>query len=463
MPPMSLPPDRTVACKVLGCKANQEEMEALMGALGDAGYRVVPFGEPADWTVVNTCTVTGSGDAASRQAVRAAVRSGARAGGRVVATGCLAQRDARGLAAIEGVDWVVGNAEKARLAEWILEADGGGAAAPAVRAGSDPTLPAFASHGLARAGCRARASLKIQDGCGERCTFCVIPRVRGASRSRPLEDVLSQARTLVAAGCREIALTGINTALWGRDLPGGADLLDLLRALVAVPGLARVRLNSLEPQYVSERWLDAVAGLPGVCRHFHLPLQSGSAGTLRRMNRRYTPRQYEKVVRGVRARMPEASVGCDVMAGFPGESEAAFGETADLLRSLQLSYLHVFPYDPRPGTAAPRLGPPAPPAVARERVAALRALDTELRARFAASQRDTLQWVVPEAACGDGAWQGLTGNYLRVRFPVGDGAAAVVRGGEPLPVLLGAALPSGSLAGRLLASSPPEDVAGAAA
>jgi threonylcarbamoyladenosine tRNA methylthiotransferase MtaB len=432
----------TVSIRSLGCKANQEEMECLLSRLTEAGFRVVPFGEPTDWTIVNTCTVTGSGDQGSRQAIRRAGRSASGRTGRVVVTGCLAQRDPAGVAALEGVDWVVGNAEKAALADAVLEAAREAADDPAIEApsatrllvGADPTLAGFASYGLGREGRRTRATLKIQDGCDEHCTFCVIPRVRGRARSRPLDDVLRQAETLVRSGYREIALTGINSALWGRDLPGEPELPTLAEALAGVEGLARIRLNSLEPQYVTSRWLDRFAANRKLCRHFHLPLQSGDPATLRRMNRRYSAAQYARLVRAVVERMPDAAVGGDVLVGFPTEGEDSFRRTRDFLAALPLAYLHVFSYSPRPETASLRLGAPVPPRETRRRSASLRELDARLRRRFADRQRGTVQTVIPEGGAGGGRWQGLTGNYLRARFPwTGEGAPE----SGPLPVRLG--------------------------
>lgn len=404
-------------------------MECLVSRLGEAGVDVVPFGEPADWIVVNTCTVTTAADSDSRQLLRRAVRGrdrSARTGdrGRVVVTGCLAQRDPAGLAGVEGVDFVIGNAEKPDLGPWILEqmARGEREAEPTptparILVGSDPTTRAFADFGGSTEGRRSRATLKVQDGCDEHCTFCVIPSVRGQSRSRPLEDVLAQARRLVASGYAEIALTGINTALWGHDLPEEVDLLDLLAALGRVEGARRLRLNSLEPQYVTPEWLERFAASERLCRHFHFPLQSGDDAVLRRMNRRYDTERYRALVRGTVSRMPGAAIGCDVMVGFPGESEARFEGTLHFLESLPLAYLHVFTYSERPDTPAPRLRDEVPVEERKRRSSALRRLGTLLRERFAESQIGTVQTVVPETQSAPGTWQGLTGNYLRVRFP----------------------------------------------
>jgi len=412
-----------VAIHALGCKANQEEIECLVSRLSENGFAVVPFGQPADWTIVNTCTVTQAADSDSRQWIRRAVR--AKGEGKLVVTGCMVQRDPLGVSKIEGVDWVVGNAEKANLAGWILDesalpADSifeGADSCTRLLVGADPTLGGFAEYGSSTDGRRTRATLKVQDGCDEHCTFCVIPQVRGRSRSRPLALCLAEAEKLTASGYREIALTGINTALWGRDLEPVANLSELLSALLWVDGLARIRLNSLEPQYVTLDWLDLLASDSRFCRHFHFPLQSGSDRILRRMNRRYDLKRYREVIEATFERMPDAAIGCDVMVGFPGEDDDDFEDALEFLSSLPLAYLHVFSYSPRPGTASPKLGEPVFVPERKERSARMRRLSTELREAHERRQIGSMQTVIPEAPSGDGWWQGLTGNYVRVRFP----------------------------------------------
>ena len=442
----------TVSFHALGCKANQEEMECLVSRLAASGFAVVPFGEPADWVFVNTCTVTWAADSDSRQFVRRAVRSKV-PGGRVVVTGCMVQRDPLAAARIEGVDWVVGNGEKPHLAHWIESASDlpedaavvGSDSCTRILVGADPTIAGFAEYGVATDGRRTRASLKVQDGCDEHCTFCVIPRVRGASRSRPLSDCLSQARTLVASEYREIALTGINTALWGRDLEPEAELGALLGGLLRVEGLARIRLNSLEPQYVTDEWLRLLASDDRFCRHLHMPLQSGNDRILRRMNRRYDLAHYEGRVRAAASWMPDVAIGADVMVGFPGETPEEFARTLAYLESLPLAYLHVFSYSPRPDTASPRMGPAVDVGETKARSHALRGLSERLRVAQAERAVGTWQTVIPEGAW-DGGWQGLSGNYLRVRFPW---EGAEPPGPEPRRVRIEAAHPDGTVSGRL--------------
>lgn len=399
----------TVSVVAIGCKANREEMECLLSRLTEAGWRVVPPGVSADLTIVNTCTVTAEGDADSRQAIRRAGRGGS---ARIVVTGCLAQRDPGSLAALPAVASVVGNAEKPRLAEWIL----GDALARSIRVAADPTVAGFAPYGTGRAGRRTRATLKVQDGCDARCTYCIIPRVRGGSRSRSMDDCREQARRLAASGYREIALTGINTAAWGRDLPGRPDVADLVEALAGVAGVERLRLNSLEPDLLTPEMIGRLTACPRLCPHYHLPLQSGDAATLRRMGRPYDPAGYLAVVASIRARSPRAAIGCDLLSGFPGEDDAAFDATLRLVEEAAPAYLHAFSYSERPGVPSARLGPPPARAETRVRTARLRALGAALRRRFQEGQIGSEQDLLPERMVGPGRWLGTTGNYLKVRF-----------------------------------------------
>lgn len=494
----SVRPER-VAVFAVGCKANREEMECLQSRLADCGYQVVPFGSAADWIVVNTCTVTSAGDADSRQMIRRAVRDSGR--GRVIVTGCLAQRSPESVAAMPGVTQVVGNAEKAGLPDWIRErsrARPAGQAdsrdAPAametsestvtgvatfgeasssdprsagasreadIAVSADPTIRAFPGHGTSREGSRERPALKVQDGCDACCTYCVIPSVRGASRSRPLEDCRTQARRLVGSGRREIVLTGINLSLWGGDLPGRPELPDLVEALAGVEGVARLRLSSIEPEALTSAWLERFLGCRSLCRHFHLPLQSGDAEVLRRMGRTYGPELFARRVEAIRRSAPEAAIGTDLLVGFPGESDEAFRRTERLLSDLPLSYLHVFSYSPRPGTASLRLGPVPPQDVVRARSRRLRELSRTLLDRFRCDQMGSEVEVLAERRTGAGLWQGTTGNYLRVRFPW---AGSDPRKRGPIPVRLRGVGAEGLLEGeRLSSEKPAEAVPGAPA
>ncbi|MEW6755930.1 MAG: tRNA (N(6)-L-threonylcarbamoyladenosine(37)-C(2))-methylthiotransferase MtaB [Candidatus Latescibacterota bacterium] len=409
--PAASPPVR-VALHSVGCKVNHYEVEALKSAFSRRGYHVVAPGDPADVHVINTCTVTGSGDADSRRAVRRA-RS-ASPGATIVATGCYAQRQPATLRRA-GADLVVGNGRKADLLA-LLEAHQAGWEAPGFDPEVRPRTAAFLQIDGAVEGGRTRGALQIQDGCDEHCTYCLIPAVRGPGVSRPAAQVVEQARRMVDAGYRELALTGVHSGSYGVGGGRTGGLLDLLEELERVPGLARIRLNSIEPGFLSDALIDFVAGSGKVCRHFHLPLQSGDATVLRRMGRRYTPAHYAERVERAAARVPACAIGADVMVGFPGEGEAEFRNTMALLDGLPITYLHVFTYSPRPGTPATRLGRRAPAAVCRQRAGRLirlgRARRMAFHSRFLGRTVEVL--VEDHIDAASGLQVGLTDNYIRV-------------------------------------------------
>jgi len=408
----------TVAVVSLGCRANQEEIECLLGSLRDRGFETVPFGEAADWIVVNTCSVTGAGESDARQMIRRAVRSAG--GGRVVVTGCFAQRDPEGTARM-GANLVIGNAEKWRLPDILggaFDPTGTEEGCTSILFREDPTVSRFLRHGRSASGFRTRAALKVQDGCDERCTYCIIPSLRGRSVSRPVDEVLEEARVLVASGHPEITLTGIHTASYQVD---GMRLAGVLRRLLEVDGLRRIRVNSLEPQWVDDGLISTLASSPRFCRHLHLPLQSGDDRVLKRMGRGYTGNDYRALVDRIRARIPGVAIGADVMAGFPGEDEDAAARTLALLEDVRAAYLHVFPYSPRPGTASLRLGSPASQQRKDERIARLAALDRRLRTRFLeASAGEIHEILVEDKRDREGRSQGMTDTAIRVLIAAAD-------------------------------------------
>ena len=398
----------TVSFETVGCRLNQYESDALERVFVDRGYTVVPFHRPADVCVINTCTVTGRSDHRSRQMVRRACRTNPDA--TVVVTGCYAQNHPAALASIPGVGLVVGNAAKMRLPDLVSGANGRATVV------LDPLPEIFqespASRG--RMGGRTRAFLKVQDGCDMSCAYCAVRIARGRSRSRTWAAVQAEARGALEAGYREIVLTGVNLGSYGRDLGDSADLTGLVGRLAALPGVARVRLSSVEPQEVTEDLIEMVASHPKVCRHFHLPLQSGSEPVLRRMNRSYDPDHYTSLVRSLADRIPDCGIGADVMVGFPGETETDFRRTRTLLESLPLTYLHVFSYSPRPNTAAAEMGPPVPAHVRRARSQALRDLGKDKNRRFRNRAAGQTLEVLFETEAAPGRLVGLTDNYIRV-------------------------------------------------
>jgi threonylcarbamoyladenosine tRNA methylthiotransferase MtaB len=397
----------------LGCKLNQFDGAAIEGELARRGFR--PESDPARAAVVivNTCTVTQRADADARKLIRR-VRRG-NPGCRLLVTGCYAERAPQALRALDGVDLVFGNREKPRLGSLLDELGLGAGAEGAAGAGGDRGCDAGAA--LPRAlhfGQRSRAFLKIQEGCRLACSYCIIPVVRGPSRSVPPAEVLAAARRLFDAGHREIVLTGVNTGDYGRDLDPPTDLLALLRQLLAGCGPNRLRLNSLEPRTVTDGIVELMRCEPRLAPHLQVPLQSGSDAILRGMRRNYGLGLYRERLERLRAALPDACLGADVIVGFPGETPERFEETCAFIAGSPLDYLHVFAWSPRPGTDASRLPGRVQASEIRGRSATLRALGDErfhrFRERFVGRELEAV--VLGERA--DGATRALTGNFIEV-------------------------------------------------
>ncbi len=404
-----------VALQNVGCKLNHYELEAFTAGFARQGFEVVPFGAQADLYVVNTCTVTGSGDADSRKAVRRARRTNPAA--TVVATGCYAQRQPEEMHRA-GAQVVVGNGDKARLVEHV-QAHLAGTLAPTFDPEQRPQTTQFLGiEGGVEQG-RTRGSLQIQDGCDEHCTYCIIPLVRGPGASRASAEVLAQARMMVEAGYRELALTGVHTGSYGQDQDQSDALVDLLRALETIAGLDRLRLNSIEPGYLSDSLIHHAAQSTKLCRHFHGPLQSGDDQILRRMNRRYTSAYYAERIETLARLVPGCALGADVMVGFPGEADENFANTRRLIERIPLTYLHVFPYSVRSGTPAQRLGAQveaqAKAARARELIALGAAKRLEFHRRFVGQDLEVLVEENPDPVSGLST--GLSDNYIKAVFP----------------------------------------------
>ncbi|MDA8065044.1 MAG: tRNA (N(6)-L-threonylcarbamoyladenosine(37)-C(2))-methylthiotransferase MtaB [Thermaerobacter sp.] len=396
-----------VAFHTLGCKVNQYDTQAMAGLFRQAGYRVVPFGTPAEVAVINSCTVTGRAAGKSRQAVQRARRALPEA---VVAlVGCLPQ--AGGTAAVpEGVSVVVGTGSRGRIVELVEQArQRGGGPLVCLAPGED-----FEELPLEEFAGRTRAFLKVQEGCAEGCTYCLVMAARGRPRSRRPEQAVEEARRLAAAGCREVVLTGTHLGSYGRDL--GGSLAQLLRQVHGVDGLWRLRLSSLEPGEVTPELLAVTGELPKVCPHLHVPLQSGSARVLAAMGRRYTPAEYLAVLERVRG-LKGAAWTTDCIVGFPGETEEDFRATCRLVEEAGFARLHVFPFSPRPGTLAAQLPGQVHPAVIRERAARLSEVGRGLVQRFAVAHRGLEAEVLVEEEREGGLLAGFTPGYLRVRFP----------------------------------------------
>jgi threonylcarbamoyladenosine tRNA methylthiotransferase MtaB len=381
-----------------GCRVNQADSLRIEEALLARGAVPAAAAE-ADLVVVNTCSVTASADQGARQTIRRIARDNPSA--RIIATGCYASRGPAEVAALPAVVRVVRNDEKHRLADLIGDSDGGGPCGATI-------VPGVAG--------RTAFSLRVQTGCEERCSYCIIPATRGASRSQPIESVVREAERVVAAGFKEITLTGVHLGSYGRDLEPPTSLADLLRALAAVEGDLTIRVSSLEPMDCTPEIVGIVAASGGrFAPHFHLPLQHGSDRLLQLMRRPYTLDYYRSLVDSIVTAMPHAAIGSDVIAGFPGETEADFLATIDYLSSSPLSHVHVFPYSDRPGTEASAMSGKVHGAIVRDRCTRLRAAGHELSARFRARHAGTVR---PGLTLDDGTLV-VTDNFLKVRIPPG--------------------------------------------
>ncbi|MCS7176147.1 MAG: tRNA (N(6)-L-threonylcarbamoyladenosine(37)-C(2))-methylthiotransferase MtaB [Candidatus Kapabacteria bacterium] len=415
-----------VALYTLGCKLNYAETSHIRQQFEELGYTVVPFGEPADVVLINTCTVTESADAECRKVIRRAHRLAPNAF--IGVMGCYAQLKPEEIARIHGVSAVLGNQEKAQAAEIVdrLRLLGGG---PHVLV-SPLHSPCFSPARSADEDSRTRGFLKIQDGCSYRCSFCTIPKARGPSRSMPFSDLLTHFRALERAGYYEVVLTGIN--LGDYRAPTGERLIDVLRLLAELRPAFRVRLSSIEPNLLTPDILEIVASSPIFCPHFHIPLQSGSNEILRRMRRRYTVERYRSLILCIHERIPHCAIGVDVLTGFPGETEDHFAATYRLLEDLPISYIHAFTYSEREGTPAATMPGAVPVRVRRERTHRLRQLSELKCQHFYQANLGTTRTVIPEVYDPlTGTWEGWTENYIRVRF-----AAPPTLPQHPLPVRL---------------------------
>ena len=404
----------------LGCRVNQYESAYFHQALSRSGWRPAERGERADAVIVNTCIVTRRAAHQSRQAIRKAIRENPE--GRVAAAGCYAQVFPETLSAIPGIGLIVDNRSKAMLPRLLWDAAAEKGPVTACRE-FEPDTP-FELLPVERFPGRSRANLKIQDGCGSFCAYCIVPFARGPCRSLPPSEVLSMMAALAGAGHREVVLTGIHLGKYGVDLGGDVRLDGLLRA-VGREGLpVRVRLSSLHPDEIDDALIERVAGEPWLCPHFHISLQSGDDTVLKRMNRTYTARQFSRLVNRIHDRIPLAAIGVDIISGFPGESPAAHRQTVSLIRDLPVSYLHVFPFSVRPGTAAAAFDGRVDAETIRKRAGKLRDLGQRKRAGFYARCLGQTFPVLVEGWCGRGrkVMRGTSDNYLPVRFASMEGA-----------------------------------------
>jgi threonylcarbamoyladenosine tRNA methylthiotransferase MtaB len=417
MPGSQSPTPVTVAFATLGCKLNQYDTTEVQALLEAEGFRTVPFEERAQVYVINTCTVTARADYSDRQAIRRAVARNP--GAVVVVTGCYAQTNPEAVAGIPGVDLVLGTQDRHALPGLLGEARK--RVRPLVQVSdvfTARTLPAIPVRRFAPG--HTRAFVKVQDGCQHRCSFCIVPYARGGSRSQAAAVVVEQVEGLVAAGYAEVVLTGVDLGHYGWDLHPRTSLAALVRRLLDVPGLAWLRLSSVLPAYFTDELIELIAGDRRICRHLHVPLQSGSDRILRGMRRPYTVRMYRALMDRLAAAIPGLGLGTDVITGFPGEAEEDFEATAALLDALPFTYLHVFSYSDRRGTeAAGRKAPRVAPGTIRQRTTRLRRLGASKQLDFRRAQigRELSVLVLEQRERDGGRLVGLTDNYVELAFP----------------------------------------------
>jgi threonylcarbamoyladenosine tRNA methylthiotransferase MtaB len=415
-----------------GCRATQADGAAIERQLLDRGCTAVSSPQYAEFVVINTCTVTSAADTQARDAIRKIHAQNPTA--KILVTGCYAQRAPEELAVLPGVSFVVGNSHKPQIPNLITTHQGNFIHISSM--GTQPLPPPtpallmgdiFEVHDVLVApllggeGNHTRPILKIQDGCNNRCSFCVIPFVRGKSRSLAPDTVLSEIRRLCGSGFQEIVLSGINLGSWGRDLSPRADILDLLRRILDQTPLPRLRISSIEPLDVTQDLIALFAGTDRIAHHFHMPLQSGSDHILAAMHRWYRTEHYARRVRLIREFLPDAAIGADVIAGFPGESEADHEATLRFIDSLPFTYLHVFSYSSRPGTKAAALDSQIPGEIIHRRASEIRALGESKSASFRQSQLGRTLRVLtlnrPEKFSSAPWAPALSSNYLQLRVP----------------------------------------------
>ena len=398
----------TAAFYTLGCKVNQTETAALQSLFEQAGFNSVPFDGLADVYVINSCTVTHLGDRKSRQMIRRARRANPEAV--IVVTGCYAQVSPDDVMNIPEVDLVIGTHSRERLPELVIEAKSKrlNCVAPLEE------KQVFEQFPTVQRGERTRAFIKVQEGCRQFCSYCIVPYARGPLYSRPPAAAVSEAARLAAEGFRELVLTGVHLGSYGVDLPGDVALSDLIRHLVPIEGIERIRISSIEPTEITPDLIDVLLEHDKVCRHLHIPLQSGDDVILHRMNRKYDAGEFLQMVRWLRAQIPEIALTTDIMVGFPGETEEQFAHTLAMAEKCGFSRLHVFKYSPREGTPAAKFLDQVPYQLKEKRSKHLMALGLHMAARFRRGFIGKSAPVLFEETVSPGRIAGLTEHYVRV-------------------------------------------------
>lgn len=406
---------KTVAFLTLGCKVNTYESEAMLKLFQQAGYQYVDFKDHADVYVINTCTVTNTGDSKSRQMIRKAIRQNPQA--TICVVGCYSQVASEEVAKIEGVGVILGTQFRNQIVEFVEEYQT--THQPVIRVADVMKLSRFEDLDIDEFSRNTRAFLKIQDGCNNFCTYCIIPYARGRIRSREKESVLKQAQSLVDHGFVEIVLTGIHTAGYGQDLDD-YSFYDLLVDLTTkIKGLKRLRISSIEMSQVTHEIIDLISTSPIIVDHLHIPIQSGCDATLKRMNRHYTTAEFASKLKELKDKLPTLSVTTDVIVGFPGESEEEFSQTYQWIKDMHFNQLHVFPYSLRKGTPAAKMKDQIDGDIKHQRVKALMELSHQLQSEFASMQIGKVLEVLIEERHGD-YMVGHASNYLKVNVDLPD-------------------------------------------
>jgi len=393
-----------IAFATLGCKINQFETDVIQQDLRSRGSTIVPFHEEADVYIINTCSVTAKSDYQCKQAIRSAIRRNDSA--KIVVTGCYAETRPNEIRDIPGVDLVIGNRDKAAIADHIMSE---------VLTVQDQNKPLPDTMSLTSVRSRTRGFLKIQDGCDNCCSYCIVPLARGRSRSVRPRDVLNEFERLVTSGYAEVVLTGIHIGTYGSDLGTGTMLTEMLRMLLSARGKTRIRLSSIEPKEITEEVIGFLGN--GLCRHLHIPLQSGDDNILASMKRHYTSGFYSSLLEKISTQVPGIALGADVMVGFPGEGEREFQNTLQLVECSPLTHIHVFSYSPRPGTPAADMKEQVPEMIKKERSEEMRNLGKKKNLIFRQQNVGAELFVVVEDKrdATTGLYTGLTDNYIRVQ------------------------------------------------
>lgn len=401
---------KKVAFYTLGCKVNQYETEAMLEIFEKNGYTGVDSEEYADVYVINTCTVTHMSDRKSRQYIRRVKKKNPKS--IIAVVGCYSQVSPEEILDIEDVNLVMGTHDRKTIVEKVESID---CESKISTVDDIMKVKEFEEIEIVETNGRNRAFIKIQDGCDRYCTYCIIPYARGRVRSRDLDGIINEVSNLAKNGFKEVVLTGIHVASYGKDLKDGSSILTVIKEIAKIEGIERIRLSSMEPILFTDEFVDEICKIDKLVPHYHLSLQSGSDETLKRMNRRYTSEEYKQIVDTLRERIPDVAITTDVIVGFPGETNEEFSETLKFLKEIKLMHTHVFKYSPRKGTPAAKMDNQVDPQIKNMRSAALLGLCTKNFKEFASNYLGKTMRVLFEDKNSDGVYEGLTDNYIRVK------------------------------------------------